>query len=138
VDNAKVTLNSTYTEYTNTQGDAGFSSIPSGNYSVVVTANGAKKTESITVPSGQTKLVSVTVSGGTSVLLIAVAGVVAAGAIGGGAYWFLKMRPGAGFGGSGGPVPPSDIIVGSNSSAPPAAPTVTPPNTPPTSPKLIQ
>ena len=115
VANAKIVLDSRYTEYTNAKGQAGFSAIVSGTHTIAVTASGKKTVQQqIQLSGGQAKLVAVKLTGAASVIPWIV--VIAMLALSGAGYWYFKVFRRNNYTGPIGPLPP--VTVGSGTAPP--------------------
>ena len=102
VANAKVVLDGRFTEYTNTQGKAGFSAIATGGHTLQVTAPGKTTTqETITLSGDQNKLVALKLQTSSSLvttIVFSIVALVVLGMAGFGIYRYiiLPKREGVG------------------------------------------
>lgn len=89
---AKVVLNNHYSEYTNSQGKAGFTGINGGSYTVSATASGKKSAQSkLTIGQNQVKLLALKLTDDSPNAILIVAGIVGIVIILGAGYWYVKV-----------------------------------------------
>jgi len=93
VKNAKVSIDNRYTGYTDSQGEADFSNISAGTYTVVVTSQseGTVRTK-ITVGANQTKPIAIKLVSAKSSWSIWAGGILVVLIVGGVAYWIITRR----------------------------------------------
>jgi len=92
VNNAKVVVDSQYSEYTNTRGQAGFSGLAIGAHTVTVTAPGkSASVEKLTLSANNNKQVALKLASSTTPLLLVVYALAGLIILGGGGFGYVKL-----------------------------------------------